>query len=688
MRRTGLPGRGFGSLIGSTHEEDASPDDRTAGSAGLNHVREGFARLSLLDDRVIFRQGEPSQTLAEAPVDEIALLRVVGPDPDRIRTALDALYQRVVPGGFVIVDHSGEADRIAALERVRSELGIREQLEQIDWGAAAWRRASDPRSGPSGAAGTIGRPQADTATRALSVVVILHNMLREARRTLHSLSRAYQQGIEDLDYEVIVVENGSGPDQRLGEELVRSHGAEFRYIDLGDDATPSPAHAVNRGIAESTGEAVAVMIDGAHLLTPGVLRQGMLGLATYSPAVVTARQWYLGPGQQPEMVEDGYDAVYEDRLLEQIDWPADGYRMFEIGHFIGERDWFDGEWESNCIFVPRALLDQLGGMDESFSTPGGGFVNLDFFERMVTAPGVTQVTILGEASFHQVHGGTTTNLAGSEERWDLIRSYDAQYAELRGRPFKIPPQDVHYVGRLPVQARRTRSRRMSSPQHFKGGQPLTADGRPARPVPVPQDLRHEFIDAFWRSGEWHHARWLGRPTHRAVTDLFAYQELIFRLRPQWIVETRTGPGGRALFLASICDLVGTGHVISIDGNPIGEPPGHPRVTFLRGAPEAGSTVAEVRELVGERPRALLILGAADEPQVTAAFRNYSTLVPPGSYVVIEDTILGGRPVWPGFGPGPASAAQQVVDDGDFVPDRSLERSGLTFNIAGFLKRVR
>ena len=72
------------------------------------------------------------------------------------------------------------------------------------------------------------------------MVVVVHNMHREARRTLHSLSRSYQWGIDDLDYEVIVVENGSAPEQRLGDELVRSFGPEFRYIDLGDDASPSP----------------------------------------------------------------------------------------------------------------------------------------------------------------------------------------------------------------------------------------------------------------------------------------------------------------------------------------------------------------------------------------------------------------------------------------------------------------
>ena len=76
-------------------------------------------------------------------------------------------------------------------------------------------------------------------------------------------------------------------------------------------------------------------------------------------------------------MDDGYDQAYEDRLFEQIDWPTDGYRLFEIGHFIGDRDWFDGVWESNCMFVPRKLLEQVGGFDESFSMPGGGYANLE-----------------------------------------------------------------------------------------------------------------------------------------------------------------------------------------------------------------------------------------------------------------------------------------------------------------------
>ena len=83
----------------------------------------------------------------------------------------------------------------------------------------------------------------------LSVVVVFYNMRREAARTLHSLSRAYQEGIDDLDYEVLVVENGSDDDQKLGEEFVESFGPEFRYLDLGAERRARRrSHALNRGI--------------------------------------------------------------------------------------------------------------------------------------------------------------------------------------------------------------------------------------------------------------------------------------------------------------------------------------------------------------------------------------------------------------------------------------------------------
>ena len=440
----------------------------------LNSVQDGFERFNLLDERVHFLQGAPSETLAEAPIGSIAMLRIDRQEPEEVAAILNAAYDSVRPGGFVIIDDYGSEACAEVVEAFRSERGVEAELERIDWSASCWRKtegeATMKRSAP--------RP-AIKRDLSLSVVVVFHNMRREAARTLHSLSRAYQRDIEDLDYEVIAIENGSDPDGALGEEFVRSFGPEFNYLDLGAEASPSPAHALNRVLPLARGGTVAIMIDGAHVLTPGVLKFGMLGVRTYMPAVVAAQQWYVGPGEQHEAVLKGYEEGYEDRLFEEIEWPTDGYRLFDIGHFIGGRDWFDGMWESNCVFVPASLLDQVGAMDHDFNLPGGGFANLDFFERMTTSPRINLVTLLGEGSFHQVHGGTTTNTAGGlAERKDLLETYREQYAELRGRVFKAPTKTVHYIGALPEGARRTKARRMGAPIYFKLAH-VDRDRRPA-----------------------------------------------------------------------------------------------------------------------------------------------------------------------------------------------------------------
>ena len=583
-----------------------------------------------------------------------------------------------------------------AIEDFRGRRRITEPLERVDGAAVYWqkvepatRSGSAERVRPVSLARTVFPTATRSTHRDLSVVVAVYNMRREAERTLQSLSRAYQRGIDDLDYEVIVLENGSDQDQKLGDDFVRGFGPEFRYVDLEGEATPSPVHALNRGVALASGDALALMIDGAHVLTPGVLRYGMAGLATYAPAIVATQQWYVGPGQQGEVERLGYDRDFEDRLFTEIEWPVDGYRLFDVGHFIGDRDWFDGIWESNCVFVPRRTLEQVGAFDEAFSVPGGGYANLELFERLASTPGITLATIMGEGSFHQVHGGTTTNVADADERRRRLVSYAQQYAEIRGRPFRGPNGMLHFVGSMPPRAARTKPRRRAIPNRFKAGLP-DPEGLSPHAVPIPDDLKAEFVEAFWHSHAWQDTTWLGRPLARPATDLMAYQELISRLRPEWIVETGTGDGGRALFLASICELLGAGHVLSIDEDPADDLPRHPRITYLAGHPTHAGTAQRVREHVGDPPNALVVLGSRGNRQrMMAEFTLYAPLVPLGSYVVMEETIVNGHPVWPSFGPGPFEAARQsLAARDDFVPDLDLERAGLTFNPQGFLKRVK
>ena len=167
----------------------------------------------------------------------------------------------------------------------------------------------------------------------------------------------------------------------------------------------------------------------------------------------------------------------------------------------------------------------------------------------------------------------------------------------------------------------------------------------------------------------------------------AYQELIARVRPDCIIETGTGGGGRAFFLATICDLIDHGRVISVDDYPVPKLVQHPRIEYIRNDPAEADAAAMVRALAGERPHALLILGAAKLSRLMTLYEEYGALVPVGSYVILEDTILNGNPVWTGFGPGPREAARRIVDGGEFERDSEPERYALTFNPGGFLKRV-
>ncbi|MEJ7582476.1 MAG: CmcI family methyltransferase [Acidimicrobiales bacterium] len=445
--------------------------------------------------------------------------------------------------------------------------------------------------------------------------------------------RSYQRGIDDLDYEVIAIDNGSDPDQRLDAAEVASYGPEFRCVDLRAGAAPSPTVALNQGIALARGDAIALMIDGAHVLTPGVLHYGMTALATYAPAVVAAQQWYVGPGQQGDAQQAGYDQAAEDLLFKRIQWPVDGYRLFEIGHFIGDRDWFDGIVESNCLFVPRSLLEQLGGFDDSFSMPGGGYANLDLFERLGSSPGIRAASILGEGSFHQVHGGTTTNVADAEIRRGLVFSYGEHFRELRGRTLVGLNDPVHYVGAMATKAaRRTRSRREITLGFDPLRDPVDGDNAPKPVAFVPDELKLAAIEAIWNNQAWKTATWLGQPVGRFPTDLYSYQELLVQVRPTLVLVAGDDPGlgGRALFMASILDQLGHGRVVALVADPDTDGfPTHARAEHVVGAAETSTVADKAVEIGGDPARTVVFIGLGAVHRVIAAFELYAPSSPSG-----------------------------------------------------------
>jgi cephalosporin hydroxylase len=184
--------------------------------------------------------------------------------------------------------------------------------------------------------------------------------------------------------------------------------------------------------------------------------------------------------------------------------------------------------------------------------------------------------------------------------------------------------------------------------------------------------------------------WLGVRTDKCPLDLWIYQEIVHELRPDVIVETGTAFGGSALFLASMCDLVGHGRVVTVDVQPQPGRPEHARIRYVLGSSTAPETVATVREAIRPGDTVLAVLDSDHRrDHVLEELRLYGELVTPGSYVVVEDTILNGHPVSPEFGPGPMEAVEEFLGSSrEFEADRSREKLYLTFNRKGYLRRVR
>ena len=107
----------------------------------LDTVRELFARYDLLDDQVRFLPGWFRDTLPSAPMARLALLRIDGDLYESARDALAALYRRVSPGGFVIVDDYRCIPACRqAVDEYRQLEGITAPLREIDWTGVFWQK--------------------------------------------------------------------------------------------------------------------------------------------------------------------------------------------------------------------------------------------------------------------------------------------------------------------------------------------------------------------------------------------------------------------------------------------------------------------------------------------------------------------------------------------------------------------
>jgi len=291
-----------------------------------------------------------------------------------------------------------------------------------------------------------------TATPRLSLVVVVYKMPRQASNTLYTLSPAYQRDVSADDYEIIVVENASSAP--LGEAAATQYAPNVKYF-YREETQPSPVPSALFGVEQARGDIIGMMIDGARMVSPGLIHTILGACRSSANAVVAVPGYHLGDKLQQEAVNHGYDEAEEMRLLDSIDWREDGYQLFDICCVSGsgKSGFFRPNAESNCLCMPRHIWDAVGGLDPRFTETGGGQANPDLYKRVCEHPLTDLIITPGEGSFHQFHGGVTTGTL-SEERERHMQNHFEQYKTLRGSYYKAPTTQARLYGKVPPNAMR------------------------------------------------------------------------------------------------------------------------------------------------------------------------------------------------------------------------------------------
>jgi cephalosporin hydroxylase len=210
---------------------------------------------------------------------------------------------------------------------------------------------------------------------------------------------------------------------------------------------------------------------------------------------------------------------------------------------------------------------------------------------------------------------------------------------------------------------------------------------------------------FTRSG-WQHKisyepTWLGIPIIQTPEDIVMMQELLWKVRPDVVIECGVAHGGAVVLYASILDLIGKGRVIGVDVEirkynrlALQSHPLSRRFTLIEGSSVDDATARSVQDLIRPDEKVLVALDSNHTAAHVAKELNlYSRLVSPDSYLVVFDGVMqvltdapGGSPAWNDDNPWRAIQGFLEKND-DFEVDPYYNRLKVTHCPGGFLKRV-
>jgi cephalosporin hydroxylase len=209
-------------------------------------------------------------------------------------------------------------------------------------------------------------------------------------------------------------------------------------------------------------------------------------------------------------------------------------------------------------------------------------------------------------------------------------------------------------------------------------------------------MNQEVVDKFHIEYEtnrmWENMFWMGTPIWKMPFDAFAIQDLIYKLKPDYVIETGTAFGGSALFYASMLKLLNHGEVITVDIEKKAVPETNEiwkeKVISFIGSSIDDDIFSEIKTIVENKKNIVLLDSWHTKEHVLKELQLYSQLIPVNSYIIVEDTHVNGHPVPWKWGEGPYEAVFEFLRTHDnFAIDKDCEKLVLTNNPSGYLKRL-
>lgn len=226
------------------------------------------------------------------------------------------------------------------------------------------------------------------------------------------------------------------------------------------------------------------------------------------------------------------------------------------------------------------------------------------------------------------------------------------------------------------------------------------DGKRVVSIGSPEGF--ELLSQLWLRSGWdtkyvYSFTWLGRPIIQLPEDMIRIQEVIYRVKPDVIIETGVAHGGGLVFYASLCKLIGRGRVIGVEiglrphnRRAIEDHPLCPLITIIEGNSIDPEVVRRVRECIAPDETVMVVLDAKHTKEhVLAELHAYAPLISKGSYIVAMDGIMEQLVGAPRTQPdwswnNPRQAAWEFIRNN---PNFAIREPELLFNEGFITKRV-